>query len=361
MAGYIIFATIAVLVLVSLHGVNASSIQFSFTAMNKTVQIDQNLFFNVSASFPSAVNYTIYLNSTAVYEGSIPAYYSGYFIVKYNVTDSMYGDYSSSARFSSVSSPVSSDFDTYIKPHPSFTFFNPSNVTSFFNDSARLNVSLLDDGNTPLDVTWSVPVISGIDFSLAYRQSFSMSPSQMYSIPMNLSLSGNFSKALNFTFDAKFDGVVIQKTYTTLLFSPTVNISFLNSSIKKLNPTTLIYTVSVDNKDNSPLPLTLEFVLSVNGSNFYYNKSYTLYPTDTTVSVRIPNSRVLSVSASFINQYDKPVDEVIYAYKAPYNGFAGFFSVFGYLIITGAVIGIIVFIHYNFNKKGRKRRIWKKH
>lgn len=340
---------------------NATSLQFSFSVMNRTVQMNQNLFFNVSVSSPASVNYTIYLNSTPVHSGTIPANSTGYAIIKYNVSNRLYGEYSSSAVFSGVSYPIKSDFDTYIAPHPSFSFFNPSNITPFFNGSAKLNITLLDTGNTPLEMTWSIPSISGIDFSLDYHQSFSIFPSEIYSIPINLSLSQNFQKSLNFSFYGRFKNSTIEGTYSTELFVPAVNLTFLNSTIRRLSDTTLLYAISLDNRDNSPLPITINFLLSINGSSFYYNRSYTLYPENKTIAVEVPYSKIVSVSVSFLNQYGKPVNEVVYSYKPAYSSVSGFFAVFGYLILTGAVIGIIVFMHYNFNKKGgRKRRIWKR-
>ncbi len=362
MSKTIVFALLlaAVVSLVLIGNSSASSYSVSFTALNSTVGLNQYIFFNVSADFAQNVNYSIYMNSSMVYSGTIPAGSSEYYLIKYNVTNMRYGNYRAYASFSTLKVDVNASNSIMILPKPSLSFENYSNTTAFYNNSAKLDIKLLDSGNTPLNITWALPVFRGISMSIAnLEESFSLKAGQEYSIPINMTLSGNYTKSLNFSFMASFNGTSFQKNYYTTLFKPYVNLSFYNTTITKNNQTSSFWTVYLDNKDNTPVMATFEFELYVNGSELYYNKSYLISPSTSSIVIPIPKSTVLGVSVFYLSSNSTVVSQKIFSSPVPGQPsqiVSAIYENISYIVLTVAAITLILLLNRRLSGKKPKSK-----
>ncbi len=343
------------LLLMALNSVNAVSIGASFTAMNSTLGINQNLFFNISATFPENITYNIYLNNVSVKTGSIPANDQHYEAVKYNITNSLAGDYASSIKFSTLFSRINSNTTTLILPHPAFDFPTYSNRTFIVNDSATLSLEVLDSGNTPLNLSWALPVVTGVYFNIThYTQLFSLAPGQAFEIPMNIALKSGFSHLLNLSFVATYDNHTMSDDYITTLFAPVINLSFSANNVVAGKGNTSVYSVDIKNGDNLAVNVTFRFIVGIDGNDFYYNKSYIVEPNTTKVQIDIPNSQLLQVNVFYLGQTDKPVDEQIFYQPQPNpNAIPDFLADIGYIAILGGAIALLVYLHHRFSKNKR--------
>ncbi len=348
------------LLLIAFNSVNAVSVGASFRVMNSTLGINQNLFFNISATgFQQNVTYDIYLNNASVTTGLIPANSVGYQIVKYNVTNTLTGNYNASIKFSTLSSriPIYSNITTHIRPHAAFDFPDYSNRTFIVNNSARLSLLVSDIGNTPLAFSWSLPAPTGVYFRLTnYTEIFSLVPSQTLDMPINMTLKGNFSKVLNFSFVAVYSNITIRDNYITTLFTPVINLTFLGNSVATHTGAPDVYSVDVENGDNLPVNVTFEFLLdlsSYNGANtFYLNKSYLLSPSTTKVQIDIPNSsQLLEVNVFYVGQDDKLVSEQIFDQPLPNpSALSNLLADIAYVVILGGAIVVLAYLHYRHSK-----------
>lgn len=332
--------------------VKAVSINASFTAVNGTVGLNQNLFFNISADFPQTVTYTIYMNNESTFSGQIPENFPGYRLIFYNVTNTPFGNYQPSIKFSTLSSPIRSSTITTILAMPSFGFIGYSNYTSYIDNSAKLLIGLVDNGNTPMNFTWTLPLVQGIAFSLNYRQAFSLLPSQTFKIPMNLTLSSSFARNLNFSFFGTFRNTTLRKDYTTELFSPVINMSFQNGSLEAGTGNTSIYFTQIRNGNNLPVNTTFQFFLNLNGNELYYNRSAIIYPDTNAVNFTLPRSQLLNVNVYYNSQNGTAVKQQIFSQTTSSGpALSDVLTVAGYIAILAAAVLVLVWLHIRFNKK----------
>ena len=340
------------LLLMALNSVNAVSIGASFTAMNGTLKINQNLFFNISATFPENITYNIYLNNVSVKTGFIPANDQHYETAKYNITNSLAGDYNSSIKFSTLFSRINSNTTTLILPHPAFDFPTYSNRTFIVNDSAVLSLEVLDSGNTPLNFDWALPVVTGVYFNIThYTQLFSLAPGQAFKMPMNITLKSGFSPLLNFSFIAGYNNYTMRDNYITTLFAPVINLSFSANNVITGKGNASLYSVDIKNGDNLAVNVTFQFIVNIDGNDFYYTKSYIVEPNTTKAQINIPNSQLLQVNVFYLGQNDKPVDEQIFYQPQPNpNALSGFLADAGYIAILGGAMALLVYLHYRLSK-----------
>ena len=331
----------------------------SFTAMNSTIGINQDLFFNVSADFPQQTSYSIFLGNVSIYNGTFPPNFAGYSVVKYNVTNLPSGTYPSYAKFSGISFPFDSNIQTLINPTSRFEFPGYSPVTPVFNGTASLDIQVLNDGNTPLSFTWYLPTVRGVTFSLTYNQRFSLEPSHTESIPIAITVSGQASQTLDFQFSASSQTGVLNKTYSTRLFTPVVNLSFYGSQLTPGIGNTTIYSVNIRNGDNAPVNVTFHFLLSIDNNDFYYNKSYMVNESTTAASVLIPKSTVEQVNAYFQSANGTTTNDVIYAAPAVGASSSFFSAILGsldYILLAAVAITILLILHYRLSMAGRRRQ-----
>jgi hypothetical protein len=319
--------------------------------MNVTVGLNQNLFFNMSADFPQSVNYTIFLNNISVVSGTIPANTVAYKIIKYNVTNIPTGTYQPSVKLSTLSSQLKYNAVTKILPKQSFTFLGYSNHTSFFNRAGVLDIKVWDNGNTPLNVTWTLPSASGVSFSLVYQESFSLKPSQVFSIPMNITLASVFSKQLNFSFVSVYQNTSLTKYYVTQLFSPIINMSFFDNIITAGNDNTSIYKVQITNGNNLPVNTTFQFLLDIDGNNFYYNKSYLISTSTTQVNITLPKSYVLAVNVYYSSQNGSITKQQIFSQAPPSSASSSVLLDIIYVVVLIIGIAALLLLHLRFNRK----------
>ena len=356
---YVILPIMA-LVLLFISSSHASAYHVSFQSINSTLGINQYAFFNVSAYFGQNVSYSIFLNNSKIYSGTIPADFSGYKIIKYNITNLRYGTYRAYATFSTLTVRVNSSNNITIMPKPSLSFGNYSNVTAIYNNSARINIDLINSGNTPLNITWALPIFRGISMSISsLKETFPLSAGESYSIPINLTLSGNYTKTLNFSFDASFNGTIMVKNYVTTLFKPYINLSFYNTSLKTNNATSSSWTVYLSNKDNTPVMVTFEFMLYINKSELYYNKTLLISPTTTQITFPIPKSDVLGVKVFYPSSNSSEVSQQIFSSPVPGQPNSIVSAVYGnisYIALTVIVIVLLVVLNRKLSSKGRGKK-----
>ena len=349
---FIILAVVLSLALFQLNSVKAASINASFTVLNGTIGLNQNLFFQVSADFPQNISYVIYMDNVSVMSGQIIGNFPGYKIVHYNVTNTEFGSYKPSIKFSAISTQIQSNMTTDILAKPSFGFVGYSNYTSFFNNSAKMLIDIKNNGNTPLNFTWTLPTVQGVAFSLEYKQLFTLLPSQTFNIPINLTLSNTFTSALNFSFYAAFQNYSLLRSYVTDLFSPVVNISFQNGSLITGTNNSSIYTIKITNGNNLPINTTFSFLLDIGGNEFYYNKSLIISPSTSEINLTIPKSTVLNLAAYYLSQNGTPIKQQIFSQPAstsliqPEMLMDSF-----YIVILILAVLALVWLHIRFNRK----------
>ena len=335
---------------------NATSVAASFNAVNASVQMNQNIFFNISAFFSQNVSYAIYLNNSLVSSGTIPANFKGYMLVRYNVSDTLYGTYPSYVKLSTLSSPIKSDTNTTIQPRPSFGLSGISNYTYIFNNTAHIPLNVENNGNTPLDISWALPTASGVLFALDYQQAFNLAPGQVFPIPINITLSKPYQPLLNFSFVAGFNGQTIRKSFITTLFSPVINLSFSKPRIFGQTTNTTIFYAEINNGDNVPVNATFQFVLNSAGNVFLFNKSVMISPSATNVSILLPKSYVEKVSVFYSGGNGKPVSNVVF-YKPLASGSPIqqlLINNLPYLMVTAIALAAVAVLHHKVSKERRK-------
>lgn len=340
-------------VYVSLPGVHAVTTATLFDSMNSTVGLNQNAFFNISADFPRNGSYVIYLNNVSVASGTIPAYTTTYETVKYNVTNTLSGTYQPSIKFSAISYSLPSNTSLEIVPMSSFAFPGYLNYTTFYNGAGSLDIKVLNNGNTPLDFNWALPTLTGVSFTLVYQQSFSLEPDQLFSIPMNITITKSITEPLNFSFTATHQSISITKYYATTLISPVVNMSFFGSKISAGNGNTTVYTVQIKNGNSLSINTTFQFLLDINGNDFYYNKSYLISPSLNQISTPLPKSALLTVDVYYPAQNGSVIRQQIFNQPPPSSGSNGLIITIIYIIVMGAAVAVLLLLHIKFrNKRG---------
>ena len=100
----------------------AGSIHISISPINTSLEINQNLYVEVSYSSPSNSTYELFLNDTQISSGSFSADQNITRMVVYNVTDLPYCSYKICASFSILTEQLCSSSEVYISPHPNIEF-----------------------------------------------------------------------------------------------------------------------------------------------------------------------------------------------------------------------------------------------
>ena len=184
--------------------VHASSVFARFNTINSTVSINQYIYFNISADFQTQVNYTIFLNNSAILNGTIPKNSSQYYLIKYNVSNMPSGTYEAHASLPNFNLVLNASKTVYIKPYSDFFFPGDNPVTEIVGNYSFINIIIENIGNTPLKMNWSLPEFINISYAnLLYKQNFNLLPEQNYTIPTNLSLTGKYQKNISFAFTGK--------------------------------------------------------------------------------------------------------------------------------------------------------------
>jgi hypothetical protein len=338
----------------------ASSGNYSFNVMNKTIGLNQFLFFNISAYFPQNVTYTVYINNTAILSGFIHADYPSFRILKYNVTNTLSGEYNASAKLSAVTFPLYSSSNFSIAASPEFSFSNLLNYTYIVNRTAKFNITLFDGGNTPLSFYWSLPAINGLAFSVSnYRQSFSLSPSALFAIPVDVNVtSSNLSMiAVNIPFSGTFGNTVINHSYSTALVSPVINLSDFVVKLTNLTNNTTIFSASFKNHDTIPVPANFSFFISLAGNLLYYSKQVYIAAQQSNISIALPISRVLNASISYVGANGTSQSMLLFSSPAG-TSVGGLISnsllqSVPYIVITAIILAIIGVLHLRFSRKGK--------
>lgn len=354
--------------LLAVAAAHASSVSASFNVINSSVGINQNILFNISAYYTANSSYTVFLNGTPVLSGNLPADYSGYTTAGLNVSNMLFGYYAPCIKFSFITGDVCSNSSFYISPSTNFGFIGYSNYTLLYNSHAALDLSVLNSGNTPINISWSVPNLPGIHFALFYIQDFTLMPGKLESIPINITSTSSNFVALNFSFLANFSSVSIRKNYVTTLVSPYVNINFTGFNVvNQINRNESEYQINFSNSNNVPINVTFEFKLCIpNGGQcnvFFYNKSFMISPFSKRVNVTLPNSSVLSVNALYPSSNGSLINTQIFSGPAPQSGTVVnpllSTSDVAYIVLTGVIIAVIAFLHIrakrSFPKSGGKR------
>ncbi len=365
--GILVLSLMAIVaMLLALGGAHSTSVNAYFNVMNVSVGINQNVFFNFSGDFPQSTSYTIYLGNVSVLSGTIPANSAQTYIAKYNVTNTMYGSYPSHIVFSALVSPLMSNSNVFILPTPNFGFASHSDYTYAFNRSkvinnvtatvlqANLVLDLINTGNTPLNITWSLPSVKDVLFSLDYIESFGIEPGGSFKIPVNMTLQSRSSTVVNFSFSADFGSQYITRDYTTTLISPIINMTFFNATLKQINSNESLFTVMLINHNNVPINLTLSFVLDVNGGDVFYNVSKVVSTSTMSFSAVIPNSRLVSVAAFYPSQNGTILSSNIYSNPVPSTpqSLLSVLAEYSYVIVLVIAIVILVLIHIRSMRKG---------
>ena len=329
----------------------AGSIHISISPINTSLGINQNLYMEVTYSSPSNSTYELFLNNTKISSGSFSADQNITRMVVYNVTDLPYGSYKICASFSILTEQLCSSSEVYISPHPNIEF-KTDGMQPVFNGSASFNLSILDSGNTPLSVYWSIPFINGIDISVSnYNQHFTINPNQTYSVPMVIRT--NLTKAnISFPFNVSFDGSYFQRNFVLQLFKPIINMSFTNKSSELSSGNFTYYTISFVNKNDMPVNLTAVFLLGTAYGEFSLTKSFIIEPNQTYINVTLPKSTVESVKVSYIGASGKRFEETVYS--APVSIISQASSYIGYIFYIVLTIGIVlgvVYLHLRHYKR----------
>ncbi len=353
-----IFIILVVLALfVGINNSYASSISASFNLINTSATINQSISFNISADFQNPVNYTVFLNSSAVLSSTMPANQSGYKILNYNVKNMPAGNYNAYLYLSSFNIKLNSTQKLSIKPYPDFTFKNDYPTTEIIKNYSVITVVLSNNGNTPLEINWSLPILRDISLSLDFKQSFPLSVNSNMTIPINLSLQKGFQNNISFVFTGIYKNYSITKEYSTELIKPVVNMSFYGINTTSINSTRELWVSYIKNYNNIPLNITMQFLLNFNGSDFYYNTSYYLTPNSTKIEVLLPKSTVENVKIFYPSTNFSDVTQSIFtAPKPPLKiNIYSIIDTFGFVILTAVSIIILVIIHLRFNKKQKKK------
>ncbi|MCL4391639.1 MAG: hypothetical protein M1284_01490 [Candidatus Parvarchaeota archaeon] len=354
----IVFLLIPVfLMLLSFGSVKASSASTSFNILNNTLSMNQFLYFNVSANFPTATNFSIIINDTSVIQGNLHANFTGYKILKYNITNFPAGTYSVSVNFSTLKFPLKASNELTILSKPSFTFLNNNINTEIMNNSAALTITLLNNGNTPMRINWSLPILKGISIALNFQQSFNLPIDSKFIIPINMTLSSGYQRNLSFYFTGTYQNYSATKVYSTYLIKPVINMSFYGGNTTSVNATRELWISYIKNYNNVPVRILLQFALEVNGSTVYYTVPYELNVSATKISVYLPTSKVESVKISYESGNFSTVTESIFSAKkqpVPLT-ISSIVNTLGYIIFTVIAVVILSLIHIRVKKKGKKK------
>ena len=348
---YLLASVIAVLFVVFGVSHATGSIHISLNPLNTSLGINQNLYMEVTYS--SAINstYELFLNDTQISSGSFSADQNLTKMIIYNVTDLSYGSYEVCASFSILTEQLCSSSEVYISPYSNIEFKTES-TQPIFNGSASFNLSILDSGNTPLSVYWSIPLINGVYFSVQnYNQHFNIDPNQTYSIPMVIRT--NFTKVnVTFPFNASFNGVSFQRDFVLQLFKPVINMSFINKSTESSSGNFTYYVLSFVNDNDVPVNLTATFLLDTAYGEFSLTKSFIIEPNQTYINVTLPKSTVESVKVSYIGAGGKRFEETVYS--APVSIISQASSYIGYIfyiVLTIGIVLVVVYLHLRHYKR----------
>ncbi len=350
----LLLLVLVTVMLVSVNDVHAtSSLAASFSVLNQTAGLNKVIFFNVSGDFPTNTNYSIYLNNSLAYSAEIPANSSGYNIIKYNVSDIPFGVYQPSIKFELINTRLYPNTSLHVLPESNFEFIGYSGITEVVNNTANITIHIKNTGNTPLNFSWTLPVIKGASLSLNYNQSFSLSPGDVYSIPIHMALSKNYQENITFQFNEVFLNKFIVKNYTTSLIKPDINFTIYKINSTTINKTTMLWSAKLSNSNNIPINVTFEFLLGFNNSRFYYNTSYIVYPYTNNISITLPTSKVLGVTIFYPSSSLQPVNERIFSNVPPpsvdfLGGVSGSYS---YIALTIGVIVVFILIHLRINRR----------
>jgi hypothetical protein len=355
---YEIIALGALILFLVVGSVHAASISASFNALNSSLSINQYEYFNLSAYFPVETNYTIFLNNTPILYGRLPANYSGYRILHYNISNINYGRYLPSVHFSAFNFHLNSTANVYIKPTPNFAFIGDYGTTEIMKNYSVIRISIKNNGNTPLQMNWSLPIFRNISISLSFNQTFGLNPSSNITIPINLSLQKGYQDKIIIPFTGKYKNYSFTKQYKTVLIKPVINMSFYNVNVTPINSTREIWVSYIKNYNNVPLNITIQFSLEVNGSIFQYNVPYELNTNTTKIEVMLPKSTVENVKISYKSNNLSKVNQNIFTLPKPpsHINFLSMVDTLGYVILTGISILILVLIHLRFNKRNKKKQ-----
>lgn len=347
---------------------HAASVTASFNVLNSSVSINQDLLFNISAYYAANSSYTVFINNTPVLSGNLPASYSGHSIARLNVSNTLFGYYQPCIKFSFITGEVCSNSTFYIRPSSNFEFIGYSNYTWVYNNRAALDILVFNNGNTPINFSWSLPNIPNVHFSLYYIQDFSLMPGKTENIPINVSSTAQNFQPVNFSFFANFSSVSIRKNYVTTLVSPYVNITFTGFNVvNQINSNESEYQINFSNRNNVPINVTFEFKLCIPSGGqcniFFYNKSFMVSPSSNHINLTLPNSSVLEVNALYPSSNGSLVNTQIFSGSAPQSGTIInpllSASDIAYIILTAAIIAVIIFLHIrakkSFPKAGGKR------
>ncbi len=348
-----------VLIILGTFGtVHASSVSASFNIINSTSPINGEVYFNVSANFPTQTNYVVFLNKTAAINGTIPANSTRFYLIGYNVSNMNYGMYYSKVYFSTLNLTLDSSNKLYISPTSRFIFINPEKTIEINGNYSLLDININNAGNTPIRINWSLPILKNISISIDFRQTFSLLPGENKSIAINLTLEKSYQDNISFGFTGSYLNYTKTLVYRTILIKPYVNMSFYGSNITSVNSTRQLWISRIKNYNNVPVNLLLKFTLKVNDSTLYYTKSYTLPVNATEIAVYLPNSTIENVQVSYEgNNLSKVTESVFSAPVSPLKiSFSYIINTLGYVIFTALAVLILVLIHIRFRKKGAKRK-----
>ncbi|MCL4398801.1 MAG: hypothetical protein M1322_03705 [Candidatus Parvarchaeota archaeon] len=348
----------ALILFLAVGSVNASSVSASFNALNSSVSINQGEYFNLSAYFPVPTNYTVLLNGTAVLNGNFPANYSGYKLLYYNVSNTPYGKYYPSVHFSAFNFHLNSTANVYIKPSPDFTFVGYYKNTEITKNYSWVNITIKNNGNTPLQMNWSLPFFKNISISLpSFNQTFKLDPSSTITIPIKLSLQKGYQNNISIPFTGTYQNYSSTKYYETMLINPVINMSFYNINVTQINSTRELWIAYIKNYNNVPLNITMLFSLEVNGSILHYSTSYELGVNATKIEMYLPKSTVESVQISYQSENMSKVNQNIFTLpKQPFSpDLLSIINTLSYVILTVISIFILILIHLRFNKRRNKK------
>ena len=347
----------AFIVFLAVGSTHAASISASFNALNSSLSINQYEYFNLSAYFPVETNYTIFLNNTPILYGKLPANYSEYRILYYNISNIPYGRYYPSVHFSTFNFHLNSTTDIYIKQAPDFAFIGDYETTEIIKNYSVIRIGIKNNGNTPLQMNWSLPIFRNISISLTFNQTFNLNPNSNITIPINLSLQKGYQNKISVPFTGRYQNYSFTKSYETVLIKPVINMSFYNVNVTPINSTREIWVSNIKNYNNIPLNITIQFSLEVNGSTFQYSVPYELNVNTTKIEVILPKSTVENVKISYESDNLSKVNQNIFALpKQPSSpSLLSIIDTLGYVILTIVSIFILILIHMRFNKRNKKK------
>ncbi|MCL4362749.1 MAG: hypothetical protein OH338_01510 [Candidatus Parvarchaeota archaeon] len=351
---FILGAFVLFLVVGSAH---AASLSASFNALNSSLSINQYEYFNLSAYFPVGTNYTIFLNNTPVLYGNLPANYSSYKILHYNISNMPYGKYYPSVHFSAFNFHLNSTVNLDIKASPDFTFIGDYKTTEIIKNYSLIKIGIKNNGNTPLKMNWSLPIFRNISISLTFNQTFRLDPGSNITIPINLSLQKGYQDNILIPFTSTYQNYSITKSYETTLIKPIINMSFYNLNVTQINSTRELWVSYIKNYNNVPLNITIQFSLEVNGSTFQYSVPYELEVNATKIEVTLPKSTIENVRILYESQNLSKVDQDIFTLPKPPSSTSllSIIDTLGYVILTVVSILILALIHLRFNKRSKKK------